>query len=487
MLPYASFLQLDKNSKIPIYIQLSNGLIQKIRSGIIPKGTKLPGSRQMADIIGLHRKTVIAAYDELFAQNYTEIVPSKGTFVSSKLPDIKPVPIASHLTFQNNESAFFMEEDQDLDSDVFISKGQLEFNDGLPDIRLAPWNEIGRIYKSVINNKFKRYQLSYRDVQGETQIRESLGKYLSESRGLRLSKENILITRGSIMGLYLAVSVIISRGDHVIVGDTNYRAIKLMFKKAGANIHDVKVDEEGISVSEIEELCKRKKIRAVFVTPHHHYPTTVTLSAERRIKLLELANAYDLAILEDDYDYDYHYDTHPILPLASADETGRVIYVGSFCKVLAPSLRIGYAVAPANVIREMCKLRRIIDRQGDSSLEMVLHEMLESGLMRRHLKKTQKEYHIRRDHLCKILSSEFENQISFKVPGGGMAIWVKFNPEVSLPNLSRYCAEKNVYLYNGKIFNSGNNFSNATRMGFASLQIPEQDKGLEVLKSYLKK
>ena len=221
-----------------------------------------------------------------------------------------------------------------------------------------------------------------------------------------------------------------------------------------------------INVDQIEKLCKNKKLRAVYITPHHHFPTTVTLSAERRIKLVKLAQKYKFAIIEDDYDYDFHYSSSPILPLASFDTDGLVIYTGSFSKLLAPSLRVGYIVAPKNLIAELVKLRSLVDRQGDSILERAIAEMINEGEMARHLKKAVRVYKSRRDHFCNELSKYMGDKIKFKIPDGGMAVWVNFAKNIPLVKLSKLLLVENIYLNVDFEFIKR---LNSTRLGFASL------------------
>jgi GntR family transcriptional regulator/MocR family aminotransferase len=195
--------------------------------------------------------------------------------------------------------------------------------------------------------------------------------------------------------------MILKDGSAVVVGEPNYFMANMIFQQCGAKLVNVAVDDSGIDVDAIEKICKRKKPDMLYIIPHHHHPTTVTLSADRRMKLLQLIRAYKLPVIEDDYDYDFHYSSSPILPLASADHGGNVIYIGSLTKTLAPSIRVGYMVAPENFINETAQLRRLIDIRGDNLLEEALAVLFNNGTMQRHLKKSVKLYHQRRDILCK--------------------------------------------------------------------------------------
>src|SRR4030095_6778037 len=191
------------------------------------------------------------------------------------------------------------------------------------------------------------------------------------------------------------------------------------------------------------------------------------------MKLLQLIRAYKLPVVEDDYDYDFHYSSSPILPLASADHHGNVIYIGSISKSFTTTLKVGYMIAPENFIAESSQMRKLIDIRGDNIMEEALGEMFLHGDMQRHFAKSLKLYHQRRDLLCALLSAELGNKISFQVPQGGMAVWVRFASEISVESLSKKVSTKGLYLSDGNFYNTGNKRYNSTRMGFASLNEKE--------------
>ncbi len=449
-------------------------------------GAHLPGTRVLAVTLGVHRKTVIAAYDELMAQGWIETQTTKGTFVSRKLPEVK-VDKLNHTGIQITnkpleKAGFAFKKNQLLDVPALRGTHGLAFNDGFPDVRLAPWDEISRAYRSVVKQGYRKDLLFYSDISGEYSLRAALTDYLRESRGLRIGIENVLITRGSTMAIYLAAQSIVQSGDVVLVGDLSYGSGNLIFQNAGATLVKVPVDEQGIDVDAMARICEKTSVRLVYVTPHHHYPTTVTMPAERRLRLLQLAEKYHFCVLEDDYDYDFHYDCNPIMPLAGADTGGHVIYVGSLCKVLTPALRVGYAVAPTEVIAGMSQLRRLIDRQGDNLLEAALAMLFRDGAMMRHLKKAQKNYHHRRDVFCELMSSELGTFFEFTKPTGGMAVWARLDPAISLPDLSKKTSQKGLLIPDGISYGK---HLNATRLGFASVNESEIERGIQILRGCL--
>ncbi|TDE12026.1 aminotransferase-like domain-containing protein [Dyadobacter psychrotolerans] len=483
-----SLLVIDRLSVTPVYIQIARKMTSAIQRGVLVPGVKLPGTRMLAEMLEVHRKTIVAAYNEIDAQGWIETLPNRGTFVTKKALVIPSEPLKNGLDYISSHpqrAGFLFRESMLLDRSVSVSRTELEFTDGLPDVRLAPLDKLSKAYASVLKRKNNSRLLGYSHVEGNEFYREELKSYLNNTRGLHIKKENVMTTRGIQMGIYLASMLLLERGDHVVVGDLSYYVANMIFQQAGANILSVPVDEHGISVESVKKLCETKKIRLLYLTPHHHYPTTVTLSAERRVALLNLSVQYGFVILEDDYDYDFHYHSSPVLPLASADASGMVVYVGSFCKAMAPGLRAGYIVAPENFIVELAKLRRIIDRQGDLMMEQALGEMLREGEIQRHLKKAQKVYHERRDLLCSLLKDKFENELIHSLPPGGLAVWTEWRKDINLMKVSRECLKKDLHLPQTLLFQTGK--LSAVRLGFGNLDEVEMKRALDILEQAVKK
>ncbi len=483
--PIANFIALDRHSTTPIYLQIANALIHAIRNGQLRRGAKLSGVRTMATDLGIHRKTMQTALDELDAQGWIEILPRKGCFIVQELPEFHPTPLmqtrpikpilcaeTTGFPLENNPFSSFPMSD-------FQQGKHFILMEGLPDIRLSPLDELMREVRSMEKKGAFRKYFQYGNPQGTPVLRETLATYLSETRGLNVSAENMLITRGAQMGLYIAAQILIQKGDGVVVGNPSYVTATLTFERAGATIHRVSVDEYGLCVDEIEAICRKKPPRLVYAIPHHHHPTTVTLSPERRIKLLNLAAEYQFAIVEDDYDYDFHYASSPLLPMASFDQNGNVIYVGTLSKTLAPAVRIGFIVAPKNFIQEATLLRRSIDFQGDSLLEMAVAELYKNGVIPNYIKKVVKIYKQRRDSFCHLLTDIFGNDVSFKKPDGGLSVWAKF-PHADLPKMAKLAAEQGVVISDGQMYNT-NLSQNFTRLGFAAFDVTEQEMALRVL------
>lgn len=483
-------IPLTYESKMPLYLQITNGIINQILKGRIGPGTKMPGSRIMAEQLGVHRNTIITSYEELESQGWINARPAKGNFVNDKLPVLKKIKISSLSKKADalKKSGFVLNTVNKVSSNFGLLRTKaydLHFDDGCPDVRIAPITSLAKHYKGLLNSTSK-HQFDYTwHLQGTPRLREQLVTYLSETRGINVTIENILITRGSLMGFYLLFQNLLSQGDKVVVGETSYEPVNQIIKNFKGNLLKVPVDKDGINIDALEILCKKNKIKAVYVSPHHHHPTTVTLSCARRMQLLSLSELYNFAIVEDDYDYDFHYKSSPILPLMSSDENGLVVYTGSFSKSLAPAFRLGYLVAPENVIQALSHSRRYIDRQGDILMESALAMMMKEGELKRHLRKALVIYRNRRNHFCELLSSELKNQIQFKIPEGGLATWVSFDNSIDLALMTEKAARKGLFMVNPNVYNSHICNSYSSRLGFASMNEDELTKSVAILKNVL--
>lgn len=479
MLPFENIIFIDKKSRIAVYKQIALAIINTIRNGILKPGTHLPGSREMASVLKVHRKTIIASYDELEAQGWITVYPRKYAMVAEKLPLLHPEkwgdgglghPYDRDLKIRFRTIDRFLTAEKDI--------AGITIDDGHPDVRLSPIDELLKTYRSFTSRPFTIKNANTGTAQGTVRLREELVTFLSASRGLTISTDHILITHGAQMSIYLAAQLLLDAQSAIIVGKPNYPVANETFMETGARVIEVPVDEDGIDTEQIEQLCKNRKITAVYVIPNHHYPTTVRLSAERRMKLLELSKRFSFVIIEDDYDYDYHYASSPYLPLASAQHQGNVIYIGSFSKLLDPSLRIGFMIAPQNFIAQCTALRKIIDVGGDGYMQNALAELIKTGELKRHLNKAKKIYRHRRDFLSGLLQKELSGCISFILPTGGMAFWITLKKGFSVKLLQSTTLLKII---------RADEELNAFRFGFASMNEQEMQSAVGILHNLLKK
>lgn len=482
--PWKTVIALNFDCERPLYRQIADSIVEEIKRGRLVPGTLLPGSRQLADDLKVNRKTILLAFDELLAEGWLVSVSKKGTFVSEKLPhqvtlyrQKKREPPASSFQFKQMAA--------NVNLFQFNRKGLIVFDDGLPDVRLSPMEALMRSYKRIFQQNARWCMMGYSHPKGSEAIRNAIAKMLLHDRGLNTDKEKLCITRGSQMALYLTASTILETGDKIAVEDPGYTPAWNTFSQCGAKLLPVKVDQEGICIDTLEKLCKRSKIKAVYVTPHHQFPTTVSLKIDRRLKLIELSNRFGFAIIEDDYDHEFHFSSKSLFPLASHENAANVIYISSLSKIVAPAVRIGYVSGPEPFINAMAALRKSIDVQGDNVMEAAIAELMDEGAIHRHTKRAYRTYEERRENMESMLLKYLGNKVHFRKPEGGLAYWVQLRKPVDTGTLVSALLQKGVSAIPTEPFSFSGQPLNALRLGYASLTNAELEEGLNIMNKLL--
>lgn len=485
-------LDVDAAPAGPVFLRIARALSEEIRRGRLAAGDELPGSRTLATSLGVHRNTVLAAYRELLAEGWIESAPARGMFVSSRLPDVAPRRFSARAPKPSGVAAkpgFDMPAGPAPWHEVgrvpeLSGKGPpMTLGGGVPDVRLVPSVELSRAIRRVLRRKADAV-LSYGPPEGPAELRRALAEMLSATRGIKASAGDVLVTRGSQMGIDLAARALLEPGDVVAVEALGYRPAWAALRAAGATLVPIPVDDGGLDV---DALAKVPRLRAVYVTPHHQFPTTVTLAPERRLRLLELAERRRAFLLEDDYDHEFHYDGRPVLPLASADVPGVVVYVGTLSKVLAPGMRIGFVVAPAPALARLAGLRRVVDRQGDQLLEHAVADLLDEGAIQRHIRRARRLYQARRDTLASLLAKDLAGVLSFSRPNGGTAIWARVAAGVSVDAWAQSAAEHGLVLQAARQFAFDGKSRPFVRLGFAQHEAREAREAVRRLVAALPK
>ncbi|WP_276482478.1 PLP-dependent aminotransferase family protein [Paraflavitalea pollutisoli] len=478
-----SAITVDPQSGSPLYLQAAEGLIRLIRQGKLKSGQKLPGSRELALVWQLNRVTVNKAIEELQTQGWLESFVGKGTFVASYLPENNPVALANASEHQGRTTAGFT-----IDTPAYLDPIPtgidlaFRLDDGFPDPRLAPIQELYRAYRSQLQKTtlYNRFG-SYNTPEGPVYYRTALSRYLNETRGLNTTARQLLSIRGTVMGINLVCQGLIAMGDVVVSGIPGWGRAERNFLHAGARHIGIPVDAHGLVVDELRKICRKRRVRMVYVTPHHHYPTTVSMRLDRRLELLQLAHEYGFILFEDDYDYDFHYKNRPLQPLASEDTNGMVIYCGSFSKNFSPAFRMGYLSAPENVIEHLARHRLLLDRQGDHVLDNAMGELLNEGTIQRYLRKALHTYHARRDHFCQLLTTKLGQAVEFDIPEGGLSVWARFDPAIPVDKLAERARRKGLFISNGLAHHYPGYSPNAIRLGFASSTESELTQNIDIL------
>ncbi|HEX2569609.1 MAG TPA: PLP-dependent aminotransferase family protein [Polyangia bacterium] len=483
-------LTLAPDSDLPLFLQIARALTDDIRRGRLHPGDPLPGSRRLAETLAVHRNTVLAAYRELQAEGWITTRPAGGTYVSTELPDPAPRRFARRAAARSEMPA---RPGYDLGPAIEAHEwvgaerapGVLVLAGGGPDTRLVPASLLARAYRRALRAQ-GRGVLGYGDPRGHERLRVALAAMLSALRGLAATPDTVMVTRGSQMALDMVARALVRPGDVIAVEALGYRPAWGALRQAGARLIPVPVDEGGLRVDHLAALAEREPLRAVYLTPHHQYPTTVVLAPGRRLALLELARVRRLAIVEDDYDNEFHYDGRPVLPLASADPAGTVIYIGTLSKLLAPGLRLGFVVAPGPLIERLAALRLLADRQGDHAVEAAVAELIEDGELGRHARRAHRAYRARRDALAEALRHELGDVLEFQVPAGGMALWVRVDEAVDVDAWAEAGRTARVVFGPGRRFAFDGRARPFARLGFAALEESELREAVRRMKAALR-
>lgn len=468
-------IQFEKNTSTAVFIQISHQIIDAIQRGYLTRGTALPGSRTLSQLLNIHRNTVVAVYDELASQGWVEIIPNKGTFVL--VPEQKTVAIKAISYPTNKENKYSKKIGFDFKpsfhlASTFETKAtKYTLNDGQPDLRLHPTLQFSKWYSASMKRKTLLSKWNHTSNSAHSIYENQLCNYLNATRGFHSKPENLISTRSTEMSLYIVSQLLLQPNDLVLVGDLSNYAANMIFQQVGANIHTIPVDENGLDVDYIRKHYIKKSIRCVYVCAHRHYPTTKTLSAERRLELLKLAEDYGFAIIEDDFDYDFQFEGSAMLPLASSDANGNVIYLGKLGQSLFPSFQTGFVVAPTNLIVEAKNYLQMLDKQGDVIQEQMLSELIHEGEIHRLIKKNIINYKQRRDYLCQLLTHYFKDTIHWTKPTGGLAIWLAFEPKISLVQLAEEAQKNDLFLPKTILYQNKNIC--AIRFGFGHLDEEE--------------
>ena len=478
-------IRLDRSSPRAVYLQIAHALIEEIRRGRLPAGSVLPGTRELAAENGTNRKTVIKAYEELVSQGWLISKGTKGTFVSPTLPDLPLDPVehppAAGRSLLEGPQFKSLPASHALTA-LFNQPGVICLDDGVPDTRLFPAETFARSYRSGLSIAARRGRLAYGDPRGTHSLRAAISRMLNVNRGLATTPDHICLTRGSQMAIYLTTRVLLKPGDTVVMEDLSYPPARAAFRSAGARVVSVRLDENGLDVQHLEHICRRQRVRLIYVTPHHQFPTTVLLPTDRRMRLMALSEQFGFAIVEDDYDYEFHFVQKPLLPLASADPT-KVLYIGSMSKLLAPSLRLGYVAAPPRVVDRLAAEILLLDRQGDQATEYAVSELIDSGELGRHARKSLRVYAERRKSAALRLREALGDQVGFRLPDGGLALWLTFTDDALLDRLESKAAANGIRMLPSRDFSGRPDGPRGLRLGFASLDAAELAEVLQRMRA----
>lgn len=470
--PWNFHIHFSRTSAIPLATQLMHALIGRIQSGVLIPGAPLPSSRELALQLGVNRKTVVRVYDELVAQGWLTTEGRRGTFVSPRLSmlGLKQRAARTKKHYSGKiASPNYKTYGTDKELPVQADKQYIEFTDGVPDTRIAPFGAISRAFRLALIDLARGGKLGYGDPRGLSLLRNNIAIMLRSERGLSVDEDSICVVRGSQMGIYATARILVQHGDIVAMEQLTYPSAREAFKSYGARIINVMQDEYGMIPESLEKVCRTNQIRAIYVTPQHQFPTTVTMPISRRMQILALAEQYGFVIVEDDYDHEFHYAHNPLPPIASFGWFERTIYIGSMSKILAPGLRIGYVVAPPRVINQIANEILLIDRQGNGITERAVAELMLNGQLKNHVQRALGIYKSRMDFSISMIQEKLHRWASVSPPDGGLALWLQLSSNIDMQRFQRATLSEKIIVASSDQYSDGALVPNAIRIGFGNL------------------
>jgi len=427
----------------PSFHWLRNSLRTEILSGRLDPGSRLPASRDFARQYHLSRGTVLVAFDELRAEGYLEARKGSGTYVSTILPE----RLLQSQRAAGEEAHSAMEGKQHLSAfakrvesfSLFANPESLAFRTNLPALDLFPTTLWAQIAARRLRKASPRMLLGC-VAQGYLPLREAVAQYARSSRGVSCVADQVVIVSGIQEGLDLAARLLLDPGDKVLVEDPGYQGAYATFRSAGARLVPVPLDSEGAAPKERD----LRNCRLFYVTPGHQYPMGTTMSLRRRLELLAWARKYETTIFEDDYDSEFRFSGRPVPAMQGLDRGGRVIFAGSFNKVLFPSLRLSYLILPPNLIDVFVRTKTVSTRHQPLLDQAVLCDFIEEGHFGRHLRRMRKTYEERLSVLLECARLHLGGRLEISNIEAGLQTIGLLDRNISAEEVARRAAAENI-------------------------------------------
>ena len=419
------FVTVDRRTRTPLYRQIYDGYREAIVGGRLRPGQRLPSTRALAAELGISRIPVLGAFEQLLAEGYFESRVGAGTFVARSLPanlfDAGHREAVGGRKTRPGRRALPRNPGVPLRPPEPWLQGWGAFRVSQPAVERFPFAAWSRLLARHCRNP-RAALLHYGDPMGHRPFREAVAAYLRTARGVRGEARQVMVVSGSQQALAITARVLLEPGDRVWVEEPGYGGARDALMMAGARLVPVPVDDEGLDVA--AGVAEGGKARAAYVTPSHQYPLGVTMSASRRLQLLAWARRNGSWIIEDDYDSEYRYQSLPVAALQGLDHDGRVVYIGTFSKVLFPALRLGYLVVPPDLVDRFAAVREAMDVFPPSLPQAVFADFIEHGHFARHIRRVRSLYRERRAALVEALDRELGSMVEMVGDSAGMHLAV---------------------------------------------------------------
>jgi GntR family transcriptional regulator / MocR family aminotransferase len=461
--PYFPF---ERKSAIPFYKQIYEGYRNAILGGQLRAGQRLQSTRALASELRISRLPVVIAYEQLLHEGYIEGKIGAGTYVNQSIPE--------ELTHVSRQRSQF-ESSEPLNEFTNLLG---PFRVSLPALDYFPSKIWSRLVSHHARN-FSIENMAYGEPAGYLPLRKTIAEYLRTARAVKCEPNQIIIVSGSQLALQICARGLLTSSDAVCVEEPGYPGARDALQASGSALIPIPVDEEGISVQKL--ISYRKKPRVVYVTPSHQYPLGTLMSASRRLELLDWAEQNRAWIIEDDYDSEYRYASRPLGSLQGIDSSSRVIYIGTFSKVLFPSIRIGYIVVPNELVKKFIQIRETLDIFSPTLYQLALTDFIEQGHFARHLRKMRSIYLHRQNALTRSLRKYFGDSIIAYNTDAGLHLCVFLPQNLDDQKIAQSAAKHGISIMPLSSCYAGKKSQNGLVLGFACATESQIESATKIL------
>lgn len=477
-------LELDRESKTPLFLQITLSLREQILTGILPEGHPLPPERELALRLGVNRSTVVRAYQELKADGFVDAMVGRGTIVADSGPAKGEDHRRSESPRWNSLFSTQAAPSGDIFSEMMSAGGKqnvISFASGFPDPALFPSDVLSSL-RLELNSGDPRAPYMPSPVEGLASFRESIAE-LAADRGIGTYGRNVMILSGSQQGLDFIARSFLSPGDTVLTEEYTFFGAIDNFRASGARVIGIHADPDGMRTDLLESAIRRHNPKLIYTLPTFQNPSGSVLSLERRRELLETAGRGGVPVVEDDPYGDLRYEGYPLPPLKSLDRQGGVIYLSSFSKVLFLGLRVGFAIAPIPVIERFTRLKQMTDLHVNTEAQMLLDLFLRGGHYYPHIEKVLEAYRKKRDVMAEALSRH-RNRAGWDwdLPRGGYYIWCRLPAALPMRSLVSRAARHGTAFIPGDAFcPDGSGKDRRIRLNFTHVPLDMIEEGVKRL------
>lgn len=458
-------------------VQIYRQILEAVLDGRFRPGERLPATRDLAGRLGLSRNTVAVAYERLVSEGVLVARVGAGSFVSldstaARVPR-RPAPAGAVHPRDIWRS---------LPSLPRPGTVRYDFGVGTPDPHLFPVTTWRRLLATEFGPDAIR-NAGYGEPAGVAGLRASIARHVAVSRGVRTDTQDVIVTTGAQQAFDLIGRVLLTAGASVAVEEPGYRQVRLLFRSLEARVVGVPIDEEGLTVDVIP-----RDVRLVYVTPSHQFPLGRAMSLQRRMALLAWAERCGGVVIEDDYDSEFRFDGRPLDPVQSLDRKCRVIYVGSFSKVLIPALRVGFLIAPASLRPALVVAKQLTDWHGETHTQAALARFIDAGLLARHIRKVTREYGSRHLRIVEVLGRRFARWLEVVPATAGLHVAALLRPgsAIDMNRVVRRAAERGVRVHALADFFAGPVSLEGLVIGYGAIPTSRIDDGLALLEESFK-